>query len=114
MTMNRAVARDAAVLLFHSLADPTRLAIVKLLADRELRVVDLTGELGLAQSTVSGHLACLRDAGLVDPHPHGRATYYRIATAELWPLLSAAEALLHSAGRSAAICPEAHRDRLVS
>ena len=46
-----------AVLLFHSLADPARLEIVRLLADGERRVVDLTRALGLAQSTISGHLA---------------------------------------------------------
>lgn len=52
-----------AVALFRSLADETRLRIVQRLARGEARVVDLTGELGLAQSTVSKHLACLRDCG---------------------------------------------------
>jgi ArsR family transcriptional regulator, cadmium/lead-responsive transcriptional repressor len=42
-----------AVALFRSLADPTRLAIVHELARGERRIVDLTGKLGLAQSTVS-------------------------------------------------------------
>jgi len=55
----------AAVCLFRSLADPTRLAIVQHLALGEHRVVDLMAHLGLAQSTVSGHLSCLRDCGLV-------------------------------------------------
>ena len=41
-----------AVALFRSLGDETRLRIVARLAAREARVVDLTGELGLAQSTV--------------------------------------------------------------
>lgn len=96
--MTDAGVRDAAVQLFHSLADPARLAVVKLLADGERRVVDLTAELGLAQSTVSGHLACLRSAGIVEAHPHGRSTFYGLARAELWPLLAAAEDLLHSTG----------------
>jgi ArsR family transcriptional regulator len=52
--------------LFRSLGDETRLRIVARLAAGEARVVDLTGELGLAQSTVSKHLACLRGCGLVD------------------------------------------------
>lgn len=51
-----------AVFLFRGLADPARLAIVRHLALGEHRVVDLTARLGLAQSTVSGHLACLRTA----------------------------------------------------
>ena len=52
---------SAAVALFRSLGDPARLAIVLRLAEGEARVVDLTRGLGLAQSTVSQHLACLRD-----------------------------------------------------
>lgn len=82
------------VALFHGLADPVRLAIIRMLGDGERRVVDLTRELGLAQSTVSGHLACLRAAGLVDAHPHGRATFYAIARPHVWALLAAAEAVL--------------------
>ena len=57
-----------AAALFRGLADPARLAIVQHLALGEHRVVDLTAHLGLAQSTVSGHLACLRDCGLVVVH----------------------------------------------
>jgi DNA-binding transcriptional ArsR family regulator len=60
-----------AVALFRSLADPKRLAIVHALAPGERRVVDLTRTLGLAQSTVSSHLACLADCGLVISRPVG-------------------------------------------
>nr|WP_242622846.1 metalloregulator ArsR/SmtB family transcription factor [Pseudonocardia sediminis] len=66
-----------AVALFRSLADPTRLAIVSRLVEEEARVVDLTRRLGLAQSTVSRHLACLRDCHLVDFRTEGRQSYYR-------------------------------------
>jgi ArsR family transcriptional regulator, cadmium/lead-responsive transcriptional repressor len=48
-----AVDLSPAVALFRSLADPTRLAVVHELARGERRIVDLTGKLGLAQSTVS-------------------------------------------------------------
>jgi len=54
-------ALSAAACMFRSLGDPTRLAIVQHLALGEHRVVDLTAHLGLAQSTVSAHLACLKD-----------------------------------------------------
>ena len=46
----------AAVCLFRWRADPARLAVVRHLTLGEHRVVDLTDHLGLAQSTVSGHL----------------------------------------------------------
>jgi DNA-binding transcriptional ArsR family regulator len=64
------------VALFRSLADPTRLAIVRRLPRGEARVVDLVAECGLAQSTVSAHLACLRDCGLVGSRPVGRASVH--------------------------------------
>ncbi len=48
-----------AACLFHGFSDPSRLAIVRHLALGEHRVVDLTAHLGLAQCTVSKHLACL-------------------------------------------------------
>ena len=95
----------AAVLLFRSLADPTRLAIVRHLALGEHRVVDLTAHLGLAQSTVSGHLSCLRDCGLVTARAEGRASLYSLARPELLDLLSAAERLLETTGEAVALCP---------
>lgn len=102
-------AAGAAVLPFHTLADSAQLTILRLLGQGERRVVDLTRQLGLAQSTVSGHLACLRSAGVVEARPDGRSTYYRLARAELWPLLAAAEDLLRATGRTAELCPEHHR-----
>ncbi len=63
---------SAAACMVRSLGDPTRLAIIQHLALGEHRVVDLTAHLGLAQSTVSAHLACLKDCGLVASRPHGR------------------------------------------
>lgn len=98
-----------AVLLFHSLADPARLEIVRLLADGERRVVDLTRALGLAQSTISGHLSCLHSSGVVAPRPDGRSTYYRLARPELWPLLAAADDMLRAGGVTMSLCPEHHR-----
>ena len=95
----------AAVSLFRGLADPTRLAIVQRLARGEARVVDLTGQLSLAQSTVSGHLACLRDCGLVTARPDGRQMFYSLARPELAGLLAAAEQLLEAAGSQVALCP---------
>lgn len=95
----------AAVCLFRSLADATRLAIVQRLARGEHRVVELTDGLGLAQSTVSGHLACLRDCGLVTARADGRSSYYSIARPELLELLRTAEVLLTATGERVLLCP---------
>jgi ArsR family transcriptional regulator, cadmium/lead-responsive transcriptional repressor len=91
------------VALFRSLGDETRLRIVARLAAGEARVVDLTGELGLAQSTVSKHLACLRDCGLVDYRSVGRQSFYSLTRPELMDLLQAAGDLLAAPGMAATI-----------
>jgi len=94
-----------AVALFRSLGDPARLAILSRLAEGEARVVDLTRLLGLAQSTVSKHLACLRDCRLVDFRTVGRQSYYALSRPELIDLLRSAELLLAETGDAVALCP---------
>jgi len=91
-----------AAALFRSLGDPRRLMIVHELARGERRVVDLVGALGLAQSTVSAHLACLADSGLIASRPAGRASLYRLVRPEIAELLAAAERLLVSVPERAA------------
>lgn len=96
---------DPAVALFHSLSDATRLAIVHRLACGEARVSDLMAGLELAQSTVSSHVACLRDCGLVVGRPQGRQVFYSLARPELMDLLASAETLLAATGNAVALCP---------
>ena len=104
-------ALSAAAYLFRSLGDPTRLAILRHLMLGEHRVVDLTAHLGLAQSTVSAHLACLRDCGLVTSRPHGRASMFALAhDGELLRVLGAAEQLLAATGDAVVLC--AHRGEI--
>jgi ArsR family transcriptional regulator, cadmium/lead-responsive transcriptional repressor len=94
-----------AAALFRSLGDPARLVIVRRLAGGPARVTDLTGELGLAQSTVSKHLACLRGCGLVTVQAVGRASVYSLAQPALAALLAAAEEVLAATGNAVALCP---------
>ncbi|MEE1622734.1 ArsR/SmtB family transcription factor [Zafaria sp. Z1313] len=96
---------DPAAALFHSLGDPARLAIVKRMARGEVRVGELTGELGLAQSTVSAHVACLRDCGLVEGRAQGRSVYYSLSRPELMDMLAQAEILLAATGNAVDLCP---------
>jgi ArsR family transcriptional regulator len=94
-----------AAALFHSLSDENRLRIVQRLARGEARVVDLVAELGLAQSTVSKHLACLRDCDLVDYRAEGRQSFYSLTRPELMDLLASAEQLLAATGHAVRLCP---------
>lgn len=104
--VNEAAALSPAACMFRSLGDPTRLAILRHLTLGEHKVVDLTTHLGLAQSTVSAHLACLRDCGLVTSRPQGRASLWSLNhSAELLQVLAAAERLLAATGDAVALCP---------
>ena len=97
---------SAAVLLFRSLADPARLSILRHLTLGEHRVVDLRDHLGLAQSTTSAHLACLRDCGLISARTVGRSSMYSLAVGEeLMALLGSAERLLAATGDAVTLCP---------
>jgi ArsR family transcriptional regulator len=67
--------------LLKVLADPTRLRIVGLLAQRELCVCDLEALLGISQSMTSHHLGVLRRAGLLLQRREDRDArwvYYRL------------------------------------
>jgi DNA-binding transcriptional ArsR family regulator len=94
-----------AAALFRSLGDPARLMIVRRLAVGPARVTDLVSSLGLAQSTVSKHLACLRDCGLVTSAPVGRASVFQLAQPALADMLAAAETVLAATGNAVALCP---------
>jgi DNA-binding transcriptional ArsR family regulator len=99
-------ALTAAACLFHGFGERSRLAIVQHLLLGEHRVVDLTGHLGLAQSTVSKHLACLLDCGIVEARTQGRASWYSLVhPAETRALLAAAEVLLERTGDAVTLCP---------
>jgi DNA-binding transcriptional ArsR family regulator len=94
-----------AAVLFRSLGDPARLMLVRRLAAGPARVTDLVTALGLAQSTVSKHLACLRDCGLVTSEAAGRASVFRLAQPALADMLTAAETVLAETGNAVALCP---------
>jgi DNA-binding transcriptional ArsR family regulator len=99
-------ALSVAACLFRGLGDPARLAILQHLTLGEHKVAELTAHLGLAQSTVSGHLACLRDCGLVASRPQGRSSMWSLAAAsETLAVLAAAEGLLAVTGDAVALCP---------
>lgn len=60
-------------------ADPNRARILKMLEKGEMCVCQIVAVIGLSQSTVSKHLAILRDAGLLDERKTGRWVYYALA-----------------------------------
>ena len=103
-----------AAALFRSLGDPTRLAIVRRLALGPARVTDLVEASGLAQSTVSKHLACLRECGLVMSEPLGRASLFRLTQPALIDVLASAETVLEATGQAVALCPNYGMDQFAT
>jgi DNA-binding transcriptional ArsR family regulator len=71
------------VSLIRALASQHRLRVVHLLGSRTMEVNELAGELGLAQATVSQHLAAMRSVGLVEATRDGRVVRYRLADPEI-------------------------------
>ncbi len=61
-------------------ADPNRLRILLLLRAEELSVAELQEILAMGQSTISTHLAQLKQAGLVEDRRTGKSNLYRLAS----------------------------------
>jgi DNA-binding transcriptional ArsR family regulator len=55
-----------------AIADPTRLAILDALMQRDMSITEVTNLFGLAQPTVSNHVKQLRDAGVVTSSSDGK------------------------------------------
>jgi len=64
--------------LFSALSDPSRIRIISLLMDDELRVSALAEGLGMTESAVSHQLRGLRQMHLVRARKAGREVYYSI------------------------------------
>ena len=63
---------------FGALADPVRLRLMLALKSGEQPVGALSAELGVAQPSVSKHLALLREAGLVEVRRAGNQAFYQV------------------------------------
>lgn len=105
------MAATAAACLFRGVGDPSRVAILRHLLLGEHRVVELTAHLGLAQSTVSKHLFCLRDCGLVESRPVGRASVFSLTHPDLViKVFASVEELLAATGDAVVLCPVYGKD----
>lgn len=67
---------DGAAQIFKLLGDPTRLAILNLLANQELNVGTISAVLDIEQSAISHQLKLLKSARLVKSKRAGRSMIY--------------------------------------
>ncbi len=79
MEIQTTASLDGCVELFKAFADPVRLRLLNLLSGGEVCVCHLHEALGLPQSTVSRHLAYLRNRSLVIGRKDGLWVHYRLA-----------------------------------
>jgi DNA-binding transcriptional ArsR family regulator len=71
---------------FRAIADPTRRAVLDLLASDELTVSELVERFHMSQPAISQHLRVLRQAGLVRGRREGRKRVYQIRPEQLKPI----------------------------
>lgn len=64
--------------ILKAMAHPARLAMLDALAGGEVCVCDLQKVVGSDMSTVSKHLAVMREAGLVEDRRQGPQVFYRL------------------------------------
>ncbi len=83
-----------------ALAHPARLFMVDRLAEREHCVCELAAMVGSDISTVSRHLARLREAGIVEDEKRGTQVFYRLAVPCVLKLFECVEPILLAKGQA--------------
>lgn len=105
MEWNREKFRNQARIL-KALSHEARLLIVHRLHAGECSAGQLTELVGLDQSTVSKHLAVLRNLGIVDDRRVGSSVMYRLCTPCVVSFFACASQVLAERGRNASASPE--------
>ena len=76
--LDASIPPQAVVRLYRALGDPTRMRVLRLLADRDWYLTELAQQLELSKPTMKHHLAMMRAAGLVTVTEQGGMTYYTL------------------------------------
>lgn len=73
--------------LLHGLSNKTRYQILQVLRSGEVNVTELIEQVDGSQSSVSQHLACLRECGLIRKRMEGKYYFYTITTPKIIQLM---------------------------
>lgn len=87
---------EARARIIKALGHPARLVIMDALANGELCVCEIQPLLGLDMSTVSTHLAILRNTGLVSSEKRGNQVFYSLQVSCVPRLLDCIESVVRS------------------
>lgn len=96
MTEKEKLIYAAKARVIKALAHPTRLWMVERLADGERCVCEFADDVDVDFSTVSKHLALLRQAGIVEDEKRGKQVYYRLKVPCVIKFMSCVEAVIES------------------
>ncbi len=86
--------------IIKSLAHPSRLLVVQTLSDGEQCVCCLTALIGSDMSTVSKHLALLKNAGIIQDEKRGNQVFYRLKTPCVLNFLKCVERVIEESHQS--------------
>jgi ArsR family transcriptional regulator len=96
MTEKEKLIYAAKARVIKALAHPTRLWMVERLADGERCVCEFADAVDADFSTVSKHLALLRQAGIVEDEKRGKQVFYRLKVPCVIKFMSCVEAVIVS------------------
>ena len=104
MTMKDKALLQAEAQIFKALGHPTRLFMVQELSKGECCVCRFAERIDADFSTVSRHLAVLKQAGIVEDEKRGQQVFYRLRVTCIMQFMNCVEAVLRSkAAASAAL-----------
>lgn len=83
-----------------AMGHPSRMLVLDALQHKEMCVCELTKLVGADQSTVSRHLATLKQAGLVEDRREGVMVFYRLRVKCLEGFFQCIESVLAEAARN--------------
>jgi DNA-binding transcriptional ArsR family regulator len=84
--------------IIKAMAHPSRLAMIDALAEGERCVCELQQIVGSDMSTVSKHLAVLRNAGIVQDRKCGLQVFYRLRVPCIVQFFGCVEAVMDACG----------------
>ena len=85
---------EARAKIIKAMAHPTRLFIVDKLSKKEICVQDLTDMIGSDISTVSKHLAILKDVAIIKNEKRGAKVFYTLKTPCVLNLFKCVESVI--------------------
>ena len=100
MDKNDKLLYDAKAKVLKALAHPTRLWMTEQLAGGERCVCEFADAVDADISTISKHLAVLKQAGIVEDDKRGKQVYYRLKVPCVLKFMSCVEAVIKSQAKA--------------